>query len=99
MTTLVVPERIDEIPNILDRIRRGERVDHYETERRTKDGGVLNVSLTVSPVRNAAGKVIGASKVARGVTDRKRSAAQNDHRGKKPSRNVAVDQGCMSDYT
>src|SRR5947209_6884257 len=49
VTILAVPERVEEIPNILDRIRRGERVDHYETKRRTKDGRVLTISLTVSP--------------------------------------------------
>ena len=72
VTTLAVPERVDEIPNILNRIRRGERVDHYETERRTKDGRRLNISLTVSPIRNAAGEIVGASKIARDITDHKR---------------------------
>ena len=62
----------DEIPAILARIARGERVDHYETRRRTKDGRVLNVSLTVSPVRDASGAIVGASKVARDITERKR---------------------------
>src|SRR5690242_14529292 len=65
ITILAVPERLDEIPDILARIRRGEKVDHYETRRRTKDGRVLTISLTVSPVRNAAGEIIGASKIAR----------------------------------
>jgi PAS domain S-box-containing protein len=56
---------------ILARVRAGERIEHYETVRVRKDGERLNVSLTISPIRNAAGKVIGASKIARDVTDRK----------------------------
>ena len=72
ISTIAAPDRIDEIPGILERIRRGERVDHYETKRKTKDGKILTVSLTISPIRDAAGTVIGASKVARDVTDRVR---------------------------
>src|SRR5436190_14672881 len=49
ISMLAVPERIEEIPNILARIQRGERIDHYETKRQTKDGRVLTISLTVSP--------------------------------------------------
>ena len=70
ISILTVPERRDEIPRILDRIRLGQRVDHYETKRRTKDGRVLTVSLTVSPIRDASGTIIGASKVARDITER-----------------------------
>jgi PAS domain S-box-containing protein len=66
---LAVPERVEEIPNILQRIRRGERVDHYTTKRQTKDGRVLTISLTVSPIRDASGTIIGASKVARDITE------------------------------
>ncbi|HET8550190.1 MAG TPA: PAS domain S-box protein [Bryobacteraceae bacterium] len=73
VATLAVPERMDEMPNILDRIRRGERVDHYETRRRTKDGRVLAISLTVSPIRDASGEIIGASKIARDITERGRT--------------------------
>ena len=72
ISMLAVPERLEEIPNILERIRRGERIDHYETKRRTKDGRVLAISLTVSPIRDSFGNVIGASKVARDITDQKR---------------------------
>jgi hypothetical protein len=72
ISTIAAPDRIDEIPGILERIKRGERVDHYETKRKTKDGKILTVSLTISPIRDAAGTVIGASKVARDVTDRVR---------------------------
>ena len=66
------PGRDDESAHILSRIRTGERIEHYETVRRRKDGTKLHVSLTVSPVRNAAGEIVGASKIARDITARKR---------------------------
>ena len=69
---LAAPECIDEIPAILGRIARGETVDHYETKRKTKDGRILAVSLTVSPIRGADGTIIAASKVARDITVQKR---------------------------
>jgi len=71
VTMLIPPERVDEEPMILARIRRGESVDHYETVRRRKDGTQLDISLTVSPIRDVSGKIIGASKVARDITARK----------------------------
>ncbi len=70
ISTLAALDRVDEIPGILDQIKRGARVDHYETKRRTKDGRILTVSLTVSPIRDASGAVVGASKVARDMTER-----------------------------
>jgi PAS domain S-box-containing protein len=72
VTILIPPDRLDEEPDILDRVRRGERIDHYETVRRHKDGSLLDISLTVSPIRNQSGRVVGASKIARDITDRKR---------------------------
>src|SRR6202050_2489036 len=70
--TLIVPwERRSEEEDILRRLAGGERVDHFETVRKRKDGTTLDVSLTISPIRDAAGKVIGASKVARDITERK----------------------------
>jgi PAS domain S-box-containing protein len=67
--TLIIPEeRWPEEDQVLARLRRGERINHFETIRRTKDGRLLEISLTVSPVRNAAGIVIGASKIARDVS-------------------------------
>jgi len=72
ITILMPPDRVNEEPAILARIRAGERVEHYETIRRRKDGALLNISLTVSPIRNSAGQVIGASKIARDVTERKK---------------------------
>ena len=76
VTMLIPPERHEEEPVILDRLRRGERIDHYETIRRRKDGGLIVVSLTVSPVKNADGKVVGASKIARDITEQKRAGEQ-----------------------
>jgi PAS domain S-box-containing protein len=70
ISTLAAPDRVDEIPNILERLVRGERIDHYETKRKTKDGKILTVSLTVSPIRDESGRIIGASKVARDITER-----------------------------
>src|ERR1700730_5413867 len=70
---LIVPaDRQHEEAMILERLRRGERVDHFETVRVRKDGTTLDISLTISPFKDAAGRVIGASKVARDVTERKR---------------------------
>jgi len=70
--TLIIPEdRRDEEVRIIERLRRGERVDHFETVRRRKDGTMLDLSLTISPVKDAAGRVVGASKVARDITERK----------------------------
>jgi PAS domain S-box-containing protein len=88
--TIVIPEdRQDEERGILTRIRRGERIDHFETIRRHKHGSFIVVSLTVSPVRNAEGKIVGASKIARDITDQKRSqeridtlAREAEHRSK-----------------
>lgn len=69
---LIPPDRQDEEPAILARIRRGERIEHYETVRVRKDGDLLDISLTVSPLKNSRGQVIGASKIARDVTERRR---------------------------
>ena len=70
--TLIIPEdRRDEEVNIVERLRRGERVDHFETVRVRKDGTLIDLSLTISPVKDAAGHVVGASKVARDITERK----------------------------
>jgi PAS domain S-box-containing protein len=71
ITILIPPQRLAEEDTILGRIRGGHRIDHYETVRRRKDGKLLDVSLTVSPVRDAEGNVIGASKIARDITERK----------------------------
>ena len=67
---------MNEEPEILDRIRRGERIDHYDTVRRRKDGSLIDISLTISPLKGADGKITGASKIARDVTERKRAQEQ-----------------------
>ncbi len=69
ISLLIPPERLEEEPRILDRLRRGERVDHFETVRRHKNGTLLNISLTISPVRDSTGQIIGASKIARDITE------------------------------
>jgi PAS domain S-box-containing protein len=72
--TMLIPEQhLNEEPGILERLRRGERIDHYETIRRRKDGTLFNVSLTVSPIKNSEGRIVGASKIARDITRQKRS--------------------------
>jgi PAS domain S-box-containing protein len=76
VTILIPPERLDEETEILKRLRRGDRIEHYETVRRRKDGSLIDVSLTISPMKGAEGKVVGASKIARDITERKRSEAQ-----------------------
>ena len=73
ITILIPTDRQHEEPGILERIRRGERIEHYETVRQRKDGSLVDISLTVSPVKNANGEVIGASKIARDITERKRA--------------------------
>jgi two-component system cell cycle sensor histidine kinase/response regulator CckA len=78
--TLLLPEDLpDEETAILKRLARGERVDHFETVRRTKNGELIDVSLTISPVRDRTGKIIGASHVARDITHRKRLDEQVRH--------------------
>ncbi|HEX4158827.1 MAG TPA: PAS domain S-box protein [Rhizomicrobium sp.] len=76
ITMLIPQHRIDDEPEILRRIRGGERIDHYETVRRHKDGTLVDISLTVSPVRDGRGAIIAASKIARNISDRKRAEAQ-----------------------
>lgn len=68
---LIPPDRYNEEPGILERIRRDEPIEHYETVRQRKDGSLVEISLSVSPIKDSNGKVIGASKIARDITDRK----------------------------
>lgn len=72
ITKIIPPELHDEEKEIIARLSRGERIDHYETVRVAKDGRRVDISLTVSPMRDESGRIIGASKVARDITDRKR---------------------------
>ena len=72
ISVIAAPDRIDEMPQILARIKSGERIDHFETVRQAKDGRLVNVSLTVSPIHDEEGRIIGASKIARDITERMR---------------------------
>ncbi|MBZ7927261.1 PAS domain S-box protein (plasmid) [Ensifer adhaerens] len=71
ITILIPPDRQDEEPQILARICRGEHIEHFETARRRKDGSLIDVSLTVSPLKNGSGEITGASKIARDITERR----------------------------
>ena len=73
---LAAPDREDEMPLILDRIKRGERIEHYETTRCRKDGTQVAISLTASPIRDDCGWIIGASKIVRDNTEHKRAEAE-----------------------
>lgn len=75
VTILIPPDHIDEEPEILRRIRSGERVEHYETVRVGKGGRLFDISLTISPIRSSDGTIIGASKIARDISERKRAEA------------------------
>ncbi|MGX5830194.1 PAS domain S-box protein [Mesorhizobium sp. 43Arga] len=76
ITTIIPEDRLGEEPLILGRIRTGELVDHFETVRRRKDGTLVDISLTISPVRDASGHIVGASKIARDITDKKIAEAK-----------------------
>jgi PAS domain S-box-containing protein len=73
ITILIPPDLIHEEPEIIERVRKDERVDQYDTVRRRKDGSLIDISLTVSPLKDADGRIIGASKIARDITERKRA--------------------------
>jgi two-component system CheB/CheR fusion protein len=75
VTLLIPPDRVKEEPAILERIRRGEHIDHYESVRLRKDGSLLDVSLTISPIVDEHGQIVGASKIARDISDRKLTEA------------------------
>jgi PAS domain S-box-containing protein len=78
ITMLIPPDRQDEEPAILARIRHGERIEHFETVRRRKDGMLLDISLTISPIVDSWGTVVGASKIARDITAQRALARQKD---------------------
>ena len=82
VTILLPPERHDEEPGILARFRHGERIDHCQTVRLRKDGCLIDISLTVSPIRDISGRIVGASKIARDISERKRAemALRNSER-------------------
>ncbi|ULJ82007.1 PAS domain S-box protein (plasmid) [Rhizobium sp. C104] len=78
ITIVIPPDRLNEEPAILARIQAGERVDHFETIRRRKDSSLIDISLTISPIRDGNGKIIGASKIARDISERKRAAERQE---------------------
>jgi PAS domain S-box-containing protein len=95
ITVIIPQDRQDEERTILTRIRRGERIDHFETIRQRKHGSLIVVSLTISPVKNAEGKIVGASKIARDITEHKHDqdqiatlAREAEHRSKNLLANV-----------
>jgi PAS domain S-box-containing protein len=75
---LIPGDRLEEEPDILARLRRGERVEHFETVRQHRDGSLLDVSVSISPIRDASGRIVGASKISRDVGGRKRAQAAVD---------------------
>jgi len=94
--TLIIPlDRRAEEDMIIDRIRRGQRVDHFETVRLRKDGSPIELSLTISPVKDAAGRIVGASKVARDITERRQATRilrENQERLSKTEKLAAAGQ-------
>ena len=75
VSMLMPAEYVEDVARILERVRRGETVDHFQTRRRRKDGTIIDVALTVSPIRDSSGRIIGASKIARDITAEKREEA------------------------
>jgi PAS domain S-box-containing protein len=74
---MLIPEdRQQEEPQILARLRKGERIEHFETIRRRKDGQLVDISLTISPIRDHHGRIVGASKIARNISLQKRAQAE-----------------------
>jgi PAS domain S-box-containing protein len=75
VTILIPPDRHHEERTILERIGRGERIEHYETVRERKDGRLIAISLTISPIKDAQGRIVGASKIARDITELRQARA------------------------
>ncbi len=93
MAMLFPPGREDEEPRILERMRRGERVDHLETQRVTKDGRLIDISATISPIQDANGAVIAVSKIARDISERKR----NEEALRRSEQNLAITLDSIGD--
>ena len=91
--TLIIPQELhEEEKGILNRLYQGHRIEHYETVRRRKDGRLLDISLTISPIPDHRGQIIGASKIARDITQQKRA-----QRIRMKRRTVACDAGKVSE--
>ena len=93
ITMLIPPERRDEHPGILSKIKNGEVIDHYETIRMRKGGKRINVSLTASPIKDASGKIVGVSSIARDVTERKLFEEERDR-----FFNISLDMLCIAGF-
>ncbi|MEX0647763.1 MAG: PAS domain S-box protein [Balneolaceae bacterium] len=78
VTMLIPDHRIDEEKTILERVKSGEHVDHFETERLCKDGSLVNISLTISPIRDSTGQIVGSSEIAQNVTERKKNGQEHE---------------------
>ena len=90
VSMLVPPDQADDLARILDKVRRGEATEHVETVRRRKDGTLVDVSVTISPIRDAAGTLIGASAIARDITDRRRMQEALSESDRRKTRFLAV---------
>src|SRR5919202_3285559 len=99
VSMLVPPSQTDELPQSVERVARGEHVEPFETARATKDGRTIHVSLTVSPVKDASGRVVGASAIARDVTGRKRAEAERQLllESERAAREAAEEASCLKD--
>jgi PAS domain S-box-containing protein len=92
VSVLIPPEKINEEPDILERIRRGEPIQHYETTRVRKDGTEIHVALAVSPIKDTSGKIVGASKIARDISERKRAEQQANFIGRLTQQLTALNE-------
>jgi PAS domain S-box-containing protein len=92
---LVPEDRLAEETSIIERIKQGERLEHYETLRRHKDGSLFDVSLTISPIKNSEGEVIGISKISRDITARKRAEAERKQAQEALARELARSKGLL----
>ena len=88
---IIPPDRLEEEREHPARVcARGERIEHFETVRRAKDGRLLDISLTISPMRDASGRIIGASKIARDITDRKRAELEREESNRRKDEFIAI---------
>ena len=90
---LIPPDLADDFPMIMARLRRGERIEHYETQRLAKDGTRIEVALTISPLRDHTGQIIGASKIARDITARKQAEVELERRRQETALLAELAQG------
>jgi len=87
---IIPPDRREEEREILERLRRGERIEHFETVRRAKNGRLFDISLTISPLKDASGRIVGASKIARDITDRRRTEAERVEADRRKDEFIAI---------